>query len=156
MSLVHLKLDTHIAFLIKMPAQIGSKTICRTAVRIVTPHRELRHRPAHSTLPLQTKSRFTCPSRVIENTHIGIAHLPVEYRGKAMHGDMDHAAPALQGMSDVPFDRSAVRKIMVLQDRLSNGGSSRSCDLGEEARVSERTIEINQEPGCGGAEERGC
>lgn len=156
MPLVHLKLDTHIAFLIKMPAQIGGKTICRTAVRVVTPNLEPRHCLAHGDLPPPAKSRFTCSSRIIENTHICIAHLPVEYRRKAMHGDMDHALPALQGLGDVSLDCFPVRKIMVIEDRLSNGVGGRSRDFGEETRVSERAIEIDQEPCRGGAEEWGC
>ena len=129
--------------------------IVLAGIRVIAPYPERRRTGAEGGLPARADRCFIRPGRVVEQADVRGAGDAIQFRGEAVTGEMNYPPPAFGDGSDPFIDLGPEGPIVVFDDALPHFGRGGVRGRGEQARMAQRAIQIDEQPAGGGGEQRG-
>lgn len=117
-GLIDFEFDTCVSVLRKSLSQIRRESICRTTIRVVSADTQVVSLLLDRRFPNTAQYFFARACRIVQQSHIRIAMLAIEARGKRMNRDVDHKPVPLDSLFDSCFNLIAIWMIEPPEDAL--------------------------------------
>ncbi len=147
--LADLEFDAQIAVAVEAPAQQRRQPVAAATIGIVAPQTQCGRPDLQRRHPSVRECPLLRAAGVVQPADVRIAHHAVEHRREAVRGDVQHPTAGCDARSDVAFDRIAVWPVVVRDHGSALGAAAVPRDLRVQPAVSDRAIQIDQQP-CGG------
>ena len=133
---------------------MGDQAVGLAEERIVPTNAKRRIARPQSCLPVAAESKLVGSRGVVEQANVRGSDPAVETRGKAVHADVHHLAPAADLLGDPRFDGLAMREVVPGEEGGTLASVERLRELREQLRMSNRTVQVDQKSGYAALEKR--